>query len=74
MKKNLIIHGCGNKCIFYSITVNGMECNHPYLLGKGKSNLIIEHSNINNGTIPCECPLLKSELQLNCRISKKIKS
>lgn len=49
---------CRN-CPYYWVSMDGMECGHPYWKDKGPyDNMIITQQNVR--TIPKECPLRHS--------------
>ena len=63
------INGCW-ECYFYHVTMDGMECSHPYWNGKGAyDNMIITQDN--KLTFPDKCPLLKEPLVIEYRAAVK---
>lgn len=63
MKKDVKITGCYNSCWFFGVSMDGMQCNHPYFKDKGSyENMIITQDNSRCGNIPDKCPLKNDEL------------
>jgi len=63
------IKRCWESCWFYGITMDGMQCNHPYWKDKGSyDNMIITHENSRNGNIPEKCPLRQEELVVTYKL------
>ena len=59
------VKGCIHKCDFFNITMDGMECDHPYFNDKGAyDNMIISQKDY--GGIPLRCPLRKENLVVEC--------
>lgn len=55
------ITACKHWCPFFGISMDGMECNHPYFdEAEAYANMIINH----DGDIPKECPLRKEPLEI----------
>lgn len=76
MEKTLEIHSCGHQCVFYTNTMDGMQCDHPYWADKNNwgengaySNMIITQDHIHeDGKMPKECPLRKEDLTLHFKL------
>ena len=65
MKKEIKITGCKHWCPFFGISMDGMECNHPYFDDKGAyDNMIIDHE----VDIPTRCPLRKEPLDIHYKL------
>lgn len=64
MKETVKITGCYQKCPFYEVSMDGMQCNHPYWIDKGAyANMIISQEYSRGGDkIPKKCPLRISSL------------
>lgn len=61
--KEMDISGCWNQCLYFTTSMDGMECGHPYWDDKGStySRMIISwNENIKTG-FPSKCPLLLKE-------------
>jgi hypothetical protein len=58
--KEIVINECFNKCPFFGVSMDGMECQHPYWDDKCYENMIITHDNSKNGNVPEKCPLRKN--------------
>ena len=64
MEKDVSIKKCIHSCPFYSNSMDGMQCDHPYFDDKGAyDNMIITHNEGTNG-VPIRCPLRKEELKV----------
>lgn len=61
--KTTIVKECYYGCPFFSTTMDGMECGHPFFDGKGYDSMIISHDN-SHGRVPDECPLRKEEIAM----------
>lgn len=65
------ITNCFVNCPFYSRSMDGMECNHPYFRDKPPySNMIFSQKNVVDDTIPEKCPLISENLKITYFIRK----
>lgn len=63
------INECYHSCPFFGVSMDGMECKHPYWKDKGAyQNMIITHENSRDGRIPEKCPLKKEELVIKYKL------
>lgn len=69
MEKVVKITSCYQRCLFYGVSMDGMQCNHPYWDDKGVyDNMIITQQNSRGGNIPEKCPLRAESLTVRCRL------
>lgn len=61
-KKVYEIDHCYHQCPFFGVSMDGMQCDHPFFDDKPVyENMIISHSeNIQNG-FPSKCPLINNQ-------------
>jgi hypothetical protein len=53
----IIVEQCYQTCPFYGVSMDGMQCDHPYFSDKGAyDNMIITQDN-SRGRVPDACPL-----------------
>lgn len=65
----ITITKCRQSCPFFSFTMDGMECGHPYWDDKGTfDNMIITQENTANGKIPEKCPLRLEPLTIKYQL------
>ena len=63
MKNINIVDKCFHGCWFFNVSMDGMECNHPYWRDKKPyENMIITQGNSRDGKIPEKCPLRNENL------------
>jgi hypothetical protein len=64
----IIDSGC-RSCPFLHISMDGIECNHPYYKDRGAyNNMIINSEQLALRIIPQECPLRKEELIITYKL------
>lgn len=69
MIKEIIITECCRSCLFFRVSMDGMECGHPYWKDKGAyENMIITQDNSVGGKIPDKCPLRNEDLMVVYRL------
>lgn len=62
-----VVEECIHSCDFFSTSMDGMECSHPYFDDKGAfENMIISQSD--RGSIPADCPLRRDSLTIEYNI------
>ena len=59
MKEKVEVTKCFQSCPFYSNSMDGMYCGHPFFRGKGYDAMIIYHIELEEDPIPSKCPLRK---------------
>lgn len=63
------VTSCYQSCPFYSNSMDGMYCGHPYWKDKSAySEMIITQSN-SKGRVPDKCPLKKEALTIKYTLS-----
>jgi len=59
MINEIKVKECYHKCWFFGVSMDGMQCNHPYWRDKeAYGNMIITQQNSRDGNIPEKCPLI----------------
>ena len=65
MEKKIEINTCYHSCPFFGVSMDGMNCNHPYWEEKSAySDMIITQDNSRDGKIPEKCPLRNEQLTI----------
>lgn len=60
---------CYHSCPFFSNSMDGMYCSHPFFEGKGYESMIITQQNSRDGDIPEKCPLRSGELVITYKLA-----
>lgn len=73
MKHTIEIKECGHGCPFFGNSMDGMQCDHPYWIGKDAyANMIINQDNIYGGRVPEKCPLKSEDLTIHFKLNKNV--